>query len=75
MTETYGLDIQYGDVWKAREGQVSRAYPVKHYTRPRLTKMFHALAAARREGIYIPNESSGCKTCTQRKNCVLMREL
>jgi len=61
--------VQYGVYWDARTGTTGDTYPLNAYDMGRLEYQYRALSEARRTGLYLPNPSSMCVSCSVNEHC------
>lgn len=65
----YGIRIDTGAYYMAREGRLSRPYDLSSYTIDKVAGMFRATALEVSEGKYPAKQEYTCRFCDQRLNC------
>ena len=75
LEEKWGHRPRWGTFWDARTGSTSEVYNLDWYDLSRLEYQAQALVMARTLGIFLPNPSTMCPSCSVRAYCSeFMRE-
>lgn len=64
-----GVAVPLGTFWDARGGATDRLYDLGWFTKERLDWSFRQLKRARASGMYLPNPSALCSSCSVRDYC------
>lgn len=54
---------RFGDFYLAKNGKPESPVDLKSYTRERVTRWFHDMDRAERQGVYLPNPGDACRIC------------
>ena len=65
----YGLDVQWGQFWSARDGASSVSYSVSEWPMERLAYIFGSVRKMQEQGIFIPHVTNMCVSCGVRRYC------
>jgi CRISPR/Cas system-associated exonuclease Cas4 (RecB family) len=65
----YGEAPDYGAFYKARDGKLSKQFPLHKYTPEYVGKLFDSHRRAVEAKVFIPNESFSCNSCSVRQAC------
>jgi hypothetical protein len=65
----YGIRIDWGAYWMAREGAMSELYPLARFTPGLLERMFAQFVKAKQAEIFLPHLTFRCRACSMRDYC------
>ena len=69
LNQVYGMDVQWGQYWMAREGASTVSYPTSEWPMERLAYVFGSVRKMQEQNIFIPNLSPMCVSCGVRRYC------
>jgi hypothetical protein len=69
VKEVYGLDVQWGQFWDARNGSSSVSYSVNDFPKARLDYIFGSVRKMQEQQLFIPNRTNMCVACGVRRYC------
>jgi CRISPR/Cas system-associated exonuclease Cas4 (RecB family) len=69
VKEVYGLDVQWGQFWDARNGSSSVSYNVSDFPKARLDYIFGSVRKMQEQQLFIPNRTNMCVACGVRRYC------
>lgn len=72
MEVVFGIRPSWCAYWNARKGGISEPKPVDHFTPAYIGELLSGFTKQRDLGIYLPNPSSFCTSCTVRRACPLV---
>jgi len=70
LNQVYGMDVQWGQYWMARDGASTVSYPVSEWPMERLAYVFKGVRTMQELGIFIPKRSPMCVSCGVRRYCL-----
>lgn len=69
ILETWGVNIPWGAYFDARKGELSSPFSLKRFSPALMCHWFRQYYDAHRQGLFIPNLSSYCRSCGVRDYC------